>query len=88
MKSKRVFLMVFLPVLLLILIAGEAKTASLGVSAGFLAQGIVIFGLYGALIGAILGGIAAAINGVIQRRRKTNAPQPIQNPQQNQNSQA
>lgn len=77
MKSKRVFLYVWLPIFLLILIVGVAKTASLGVSSAFLASSVVVFGLYGAVVAAIIGGIVAGIHSVISKRSKAKtAPAP------------
>lgn len=81
MKSSRVFLIVFLPITLLILVAGEARAASEHVSSGFLAQGVVVFGLYGALIGAIVGGIVTGIYRVVSKRGKSPAPTPGAAPQ-------
>lgn len=71
MKSSRVFLIVFIPITLIILVVGEAHAAMDGFSGGFLAQGVVVFGLYGAFIGAIVGGIVAGIHRAVSGRKKT-----------------
>jgi len=69
MKSKTLFLMVFLPITLIILIAGEYNVATGGFGTSFLIQGIVIYGLYSALIGGIVGGVVAGIHRAIASRR-------------------
>jgi hypothetical protein len=83
MNSKRVFVYVFLPIFVLILIVGEARIMSEGLSSTFLAQGVVVFGLYGAVVAAIIGGIAAGIHSIYSRRKKPRtspAPPPVNQP--------
>lgn len=81
MNSKRVFLIVFLPITLIILVVGEVNVATGGFPSSFLVEGIIIYGLYGALIGAVVGGIAAGIHHVVAGRKTPSAiPAPSSSP--------
>lgn len=77
MKSSRVFLVVFLAITLIILVVGEARAASGGFSSTILAEGVVVFGLYGAFIGAIVGAIAYAIHRAVTGRKKVSSASPV-----------
>ncbi len=84
MKPRRLFLFVFLAVLVIVLVLGEASVAMGGYSSTFLAEGIVIYGLYGALVGAIIGGIAAGLYSLATRGKRNKAPSETQPPSQSQ----
>ncbi|HZW84442.1 MAG TPA: hypothetical protein VFE91_00875 [Nitrososphaerales archaeon] len=66
-------------VLVIVLVLGESSVAMGGYSSTFLAQGIVIYGLYGALVGAIIGGVVAGLYSLITRGKRYK-PQPGSQP--------
>jgi len=70
-KPRRLFLLVFLAVLIIVLVLGEGSAAMGGNSSTILAQGIVIFGLYGALVGVIIGGIVAGLYALVTKGRRS-----------------
>ncbi|MGI0155414.1 MAG: hypothetical protein ACREDE_04690 [Thermoplasmata archaeon] len=66
--------MAFVSILVLNPIVGDARADSQGVSSGFLLQGVIVFGSYGALLGAVIGGIAAGVHRVMPRKKSPRTP--------------
>ena len=82
MKPRRLFLFVFLAVLIIVFVLGEGSAAMGGNSSTILAQGVVIFGLYGALVGAIIGGIVAGLYSLVTRGKRSKQQAGSQPPSQ------
>lgn len=81
MRTKRVFLTIWIPLWVIIFAIGMYKTLTGGYSSAFVEQGVVIWALYGAVVAAIIAGIAAAIASVIFRGKPAPpSPEPAKAP--------